>query len=137
MIAIDNSALISPTTGIGVPQPNPALFIAGATWTYSTTITVTDTSTITAPDTFAKSNVIISDQSGNSAYGHISAAAGNTGGIVVTGLKSTDYWTIAVTTVSTLGVEYSGVSQFVTVATTSGTIGYWDISVQAIADVTA
>lgn len=128
MTAIDNSGLISNTTGIGIPQPNLALFVPGATWTFSTTITVTDTTTITAPDTFAKSNVIISDQHGNSAYGHISAAAGNTGAIVVTGLRATDYWTIQVTTVSTLGVECTGKSEYVNVSTTSGTIGFWEVT---------
>jgi hypothetical protein len=129
MIAISNANLISPTTGIGIPQPNLALFVPGATWTFSGgNITVTDTTTITSPDTFDKSNVSISDQHGNSVIGHISAAAGNTGAISVSTLTASDWFSIQITTVSTLGVQCSGVSDYVTVATTSGTIGHWDIN---------
>lgn len=128
MTAINGAPLTSLTSGIGIPQPNLALFIPGATWTFSGgNVTVTDTTTITSPDTFAKSNVIVSDQHGNSAVGHISAAAGNTGSISVSGLVATDYFTIQVTTVSTLGVECSGISTFVNTSTTSGTIGHWEV----------
>lgn len=137
MTAIDGSNLISNTTGIGIPQPNLALFIPGATWTFSGgNITVTDATTITAPDTFAKSNVIISDQHGKSVLGHISAAAGNTGAISVSTLTASDYFTIQVTTVSTLGVTCSGISTFVNASTASGTIGHWDIDGVALGALT-
>jgi len=127
MISIDNSALISNTTGIGIPPVNLTLFVAGATWTYSGgNITVTDTSVITGPDTFSKMNITITDNEGVSVFGHISAAAGNTGALSVSTLNAAGPLTIQVTAASTLGVQASGQSSYVTIASTSGTIGYWE-----------
>lgn len=129
MIAIDNSALISNTTGIGIPPVNLTLFVPGATWAYSgTNITVTDAAVITSPDTFSKANIAISDNQGKTVYGVISSAAGNTGAISVSTLNYSGPLTIQVTEASTLGVQGSGQSSFVTAGTASGTVGYWEVT---------
>lgn len=128
MIAIDNSALISNTSGLGIPPVDLSLFTAAATWAYNSgagTITVTSTATATAPDTFEKANVAISDNQGTTVYGVITTVAGNTGAVDVSSLNTSGPMTIQVTMASTLGVQASGQSDYVSAGNASGSIGYW------------
>ena len=129
MIAIDNSALISNTTGIGIPPVNLALFVPAATFVYSTgNITVTDATAITSPDTFAHGNVQIIDNEGTTLYGNITTGGGNTGAISVSSLNTAGPLTIKVTLASTLGVQCTGEVDYVLTTTTSGSVGYWEIT---------
>lgn len=129
MIAIDNSALTSNTAGLGIPPVNLTLFVPNVTWAYSgTNITVTDAATITGPDTFSKANIAISDNQGKTVYGVITTATGNSGAISVSTLNVAGPLTIQVTEASTLGVQCSGQSSYVTAGTATGTIGNWEVT---------
>ena len=128
MKAIDNSALINPTTGIGTNPVNLALVAPSATWVYDPagkTVTVTGASTITGPDTFKNMNVEVVDNQGKTVYGAVTTRTGNTGALDVSGLALTGPLTIKVTQVSTLGVISDGESNYVNASNASGAIGYW------------
>lgn len=131
MIAINNSALISYVSGIGVFPINMTLFTPGATWAYNSgakTVTVTDAAVIVGPDTFSKANVSITDNNGASVVGVIVAAAGNTGALDVSGLNLAGPLTIQVTEASTKGVQGSGQSNWVNATNNAGSIGYWEVT---------
>lgn len=135
MTAIDGSNLNNYTNGIGIPPVNPLLFLPGATWSYNSgakTLTTTDATTITSPDTFAKANVSITDRQGKLVAGVITSAAGNTGALSVAGLDLTGPLTVQVTTVSTLGVQNSGIVEFINSSNTSGSIGSWETNYVAV-----
>ncbi len=130
MIAIDNTKLIDPSTGIGVPPVNQALFVAAATWVYvaSTSMTVTDTTAITSPDTFAKSNIQIVDNEGKTIYGAITSAGGNSGAISLAGLNFGSPLTMTVTTVSHKGVQSTGRVNTINASNLSGSVAFYEIN---------
>jgi hypothetical protein len=131
MIAINNAALISPSSGIGIPPVDETLFVPAATFSYNAgakTLTVTDATTITSPDTFSKGNVQIVDNQGGTVYGHISAAAGNTGALSVAGLVLSGPLTLVVTLVSTKGVQCTGTVNYINASNASGSVGDWEIN---------
>lgn len=131
MIAIDNTKLISYTTGIGIPPVNLTLFIPAVTWSYNAgakTLTTTDAATITGPDTFSKCNVAISDNQGLTVYGAITTATGNTGAVDVSSLNLAGPLTVKVTESSTKGVQCTGQSDFINAGNATGSIGFWEVT---------
>lgn len=130
MIAIDNSALIDPTTGIGNPPVNLALLVQVMTFSYNSgakTVTITDGSTVTSPDTYANCNVTINDNQGGTIYGHIAAVSGNTGALDVSSLALSGPLTIKVTLTTTKGIQADGEANWVNASNNAGSIGNWQI----------
>ncbi len=131
MIAIDNAPLVSNTSGIGIPPVDLSLFVPAATWAYNSgakTVTVTDASTITSPDTFDKGNVSVSDRNGGTVFGNITTATGTTGALDVSSLDLTGPLTIQVTLSSSLGVQASGQANWVNATNDAGSIGFWAVT---------
>lgn len=130
MIAIDNAQLIDPSTGIGIPPVNEALFVPGASFAYDSgaeTLTVTDTSVATGPDAYKSSNVTVNDNQGGTAFGNIAASGGNTGAIDVSRLDLTGPLVVKITQVSELGVQATGEAGWINASNDAGNVGSWEI----------
>lgn len=131
MIAMDNSALIDPTTGIGMPPENIALLVPGATFAYNSgakTMTVTGAATLTAPDTFKNANVQVSDAQGGTVKGSFATATGNTGALDISGLDLTTSLTVKCFMVTNKGVQATGEATYINVTNNAGSLGAWQIN---------
>ncbi len=128
MIAIDNSALISETDGLGISPVDIALLAQGASFAYdpmAKTMTVTDTSVVTSPDTFSNANVEVSDTEGGTVIGNINASGGDTGALDVSSLALETPLTVKICITTTKGVQADGEANWINGTNDAGDIGYW------------
>jgi len=126
MNAIDNSALLN----IDKPLVDTTGFAPAMTFAYNAgakTVTVTDASAFGAGDSFSRINVKIHDEVGNTVLGTISAAAGNTGALDVSGMDLTTDLAITATMNTTKGCMTAGSVRGVNATKTSGSLGKWTV----------
>lgn len=126
MKAIDNSALLN----INTPPVVTAGFVPALTYAYNSgakTITVTDASAFPAGDGLKMINVKIHDQSGNTLYGSIAAAAGNTGAIDVSTMTLSKDLTITATVATNKGCLSDGVANRINATNNAGSLGSFTV----------
>jgi len=96
--------------------------VGSATFSYNAgtnTLTVTDTSTIAAPDTFKIMHVDVYDRFGGKVYGHIDVAAGNVALSTAT-LNASRGFAVNITLVTTAGVAKDGSAYKIANSQTTG-----------------
>lgn len=126
MIAIQNQNLLD---NLNNPPVNMTGFdpVVTAAIVWGTSITLTDASTFPSGDAFEKINITINDEDGGTVYGVITAAAGNTGALSITGLKQTGSYIIKATVTSEDGCIGDGMVS-VSEANTTASVGDWALS---------
>lgn len=116
MQSIDNSLILNYCCNCDEGVVGKASFAHDA---LAKTLTVTDESTITLPDTFKILHVDVYDRFGNKAYGSISVAAGNVV-IDVSGLNPSRGFAVAITIVTTNGIAKDGTAFKIANSQTTG-----------------